>query len=191
MIDDLVKFLSMFALPILLLGIIVSLIIATIFGDYNMLHNTISELGVTKCTPLPQIFNYSFMISSFFFIFFYLYCGKIALESFPNKHAVIIATSLLLISAVGMFFIGFFDIEKNDTVHHISALITFTTLGIGELIMAIMTSKNIGNPIQMIILVVVFCGVAGLFIIFPSPLLEWLFFAVLICWGFPMIIRMY
>jgi len=192
MIDEIIKFLGTLAIPVFGLGVSIALIIAILSGTYNILNNAISELGTKGCTPFPIIFNLTFMISSFLFFFFFIACGQIAYEAFPAKRNwVIIATILLLISAIGIFFVGLYNLDKDPVKHTIAAVITFTALGVGEFIMAILQSGSEKNGIQTTILIITFVVLGTLFAIFRSPILEWAFFGALLYWGFPLVVKIF
>ncbi|MFX0058300.1 MAG: hypothetical protein ACFE8J_08380 [Candidatus Heimdallarchaeota archaeon] len=187
--------LTILAIPLFLLGLIIALIFAYLFGNYNIFLNTISELGSFNATPFPMIMNGTFMISPLFLSFFFIKLFKIVYnyvkEHKTIKNLIVFAFSLFGIMNIAFFLTGIFNVDISRLYHNICASFVFVPLLIGEIIVGIVIFiQRIFHPYISILMVFGQALTSILYFIIQSPLLEWIIFFVLLTWGVPLSIKM-
>lgn len=164
-----------------------SLIIATGFG-YNILTNTISDLGSSDFTPFPFIFDMACIIAGIITIPYNLFLHTTSTSRTTNK-AIHIASRCGLvwgiIGGIGYLFLGIFSSDRggpHGILHGLSAMLSFTGFVLSILFFSVQfifhTQKtaNIfgicGIVIPAIMLLLNFVQI--------TPLLEWiLLFSIL------------
>ena len=186
------KIVSLLGVPSLLVGILMSYLIAFISGEYSLLSNTISELGVSKYTPFPFLFNFTLMFSACLLIYLYYFVYKVLIEEFKRyKVFVRIAVYLLITSGISMFLIGVYSLDISKILHYVFSVITFTNIFVAEFIIGIIYMIINKNYIYSIIVGCVLFVVGSLMVIIMEPLLEWIFFMTLSGWALPYLIKLY
>jgi len=188
--------LSVVAIPLFLLGLTISLIVAYILGNYSMFINTISELGSLNYTPYPIIINLTFMISPFFLSFFFLKLFNVIRDQVRNhKHfnnLAIAGFSLFCLMNLAFMLIGIFNVDFSLIIHLICSIFVFVPLIFGEIIMGvIILIKKIFHKYFAISMIFGHFTVSLLYFVTQSPILEWIVFFVLMLWGIPLSILMY
>lgn len=185
-----IRLLGLLGLPILAIGIIISFILAVVYGNYSILNNSISELGCKFANPYYKSFNLTLMISSVFLgCFYYTMCTDIL--NGLNSIAITIALISFLISAVGLFFVGLFSVECHPLTHFIFATITFVSMAVAELIVGISFITKTGVNVFNLIMIPIFATSGILFLVLKKPIYEWIFFLSIIIWASPLIYKAY
>jgi hypothetical membrane protein len=187
--------LSIVAIPQFLLGLAIALVVAYLFGNYNIFFNTISELGSVLHTPYPAIINATFMISPFFLSFFFLKLYRIVNDHVKHdKHAhnlTILGFSLFCLMNLAFILIGIFNVDISLLIHTICAVFVFVPLIFGEIIIGvIILKKRIFHPIIAVAMIFGHLTVSLFYFATQAPILEWIVFFVLMVWGIPLSIIM-
>ena len=178
-----IEYIGFSAIPLLLGGLLIVLIINMLFSKYDIRKHTISDLWSSDITPYYKLFNIFFMLLSFLFICFYLTMHKICLCNYELKTIINIGFLFLYVSAISMFFIGLFTINKHPKSHHVVAIITFSCVFIGINFIGFSIMFEGGHYIPMIIITIIFGVIGGFFLVKQTPWLEWCFFIIVIIIG--------
>jgi hypothetical protein len=189
-----VNILSVIGIPLFLLGLIVSLILAYTFGNYSMLINTISELGSIHYTEYPMAINITFMVSASFLSFFFIKLfRKIHHKAKKNRvynFLAIFGFSLLELMTGSFFLVGIFNVDLSYILHISFAITVFVSLLFAEIIFGFLIlrlkvfSKHFGY-----LMMLGHISVALLFPLMPEAVLEWCMFFVLLIWGIPLSLK--
>ena len=189
-----VNILSVIGIPLFLLGLIVSLILAYSFGNYSILVNTISELGSIRYTEYPMAINVTFMISASFLSFFFIKLFRKIHHKAKKKRVYnflsIFGFSLLELMTGSFFLVGIFNVDISYILHITFAITVFVSLLFAEIIFGFLIlrlkifSKHFGY-----LMMLGHISVALLFPIMPQAVLEWSMFFVLLIWGIPLSLK--
>ncbi|MEJ2276877.1 MAG: hypothetical protein P8Y70_03870 [Candidatus Lokiarchaeota archaeon] len=187
--------LSVLAIPLFLLGLTISIVIAYVLGHYSIFFNTISELGSTSYTPFPIIINLTFMISPFFLSFFFLKLFNVIQDHVKNHKHInnlsVFGFSLFCLMNLAFIFVGIFNVDISILIHTICTIFVFVPLIFGEIIMGvIILIKKIFHPFFAIAMIFGHFTVSMFYFITQAPLLEWIVFFVLMLWGIPLSVLM-
>ena len=189
MIEEIIKIIGSYAIITLLGGLLFSLCLNMLFGEYNIKKHPISGLGSSDTTRYYKIFNYLFMVLPPLFLCFYVTAHESCLYYY--KYDLLIHAGFVgfYISSIAMFFIGYYPTDKQHRKHNLSASIVFSALFIGINFMGIAILVEKGDYILLIsesIIMSVFVLFLG---VKRTPLLEWGFFGVIIAIGIPFTIN--
>ena len=189
-----VNILSVIGIPVFLLGLVVSLILAYTFGNYSMLINTISELGSIHYTEYPMAINITFMVSALFLSFFFIKLFRKIHHKAKKKRMhnflAIFGFSLLELMTGSFFLVGIFNVDLSYILHISFAITVFVSLLFAEIIFGFLIlrlkvfSKHFGY-----LMMLGHISVALLFPLMPEALLEWCMFFVLLLWGIPLSLK--
>jgi len=189
-----VSILSVIGIPLFLLGLIVSLILAYSFGNYSMLFNTISELGSIHYTEYPMAINITFMVSASFLSFFFIKLFRKIHHKAKNYRVynflAIFGFSLLELMTGSFFLVGIFNVDLSYILHISFAITVFVSLLFAEIIFGYLIlrlkvfSKHFGY-----LMMLGHISVALLFPLMPEAVLEWSMFFVLLLWGIPLSLK--
>jgi hypothetical protein len=187
--------LSVLAIPLFLLGLTISIVIAYLLGNYNIFLNTISELGSFAYTPFPIIINLTFMISPIFLSFFFIKLFKVVKEHVKNHKHInnlsIFGFSLFSLMNIAFIFVGIFNVDISIIIHTICAIFVFVPLIFGEIIIGVVILiKKIFHPYFAIAMIFGHFTVSMFYFVTQAPILEWIVFFVLMLWGVPLSISM-
>lgn len=189
-----VNIVAVIGIPLFLLGLIVSLILAYNFGHYNMLVNTISELGSIHYTEYPMAINITFMISASFLSFFFIKLFRKIHHTAKKKRIYnflsIFGFILLELMTGSFFLVGIFNVDISYILHISFAITVFVSLLFAEIIFGFLIlrlkifSKHFGY-----LMMLGHISVALLFPVMPQAVLEWSMFFVLLIWGIPLSLK--
>jgi hypothetical protein len=189
-----VNIIAVIGIPLFLLGLIVSLILAYDFGHYSMLVNTISELGSIQYTEYPMAINITFMVSALFLSFFFIKLFRKIHHNAKKKRIYnflsIFGFILLELMTGSFFLVGIFNVDISYILHISFAITVFVSLLFAEIIFGFLIlrlkifSKHFGY-----LMMLGHISVALLFPIMPQAVLEWSMFFVLLIWGIPLSLK--
>ncbi|MFX0033509.1 MAG: hypothetical protein ACFE8E_06735 [Candidatus Hodarchaeota archaeon] len=187
--------LTVLAIPLFLLGLIIALSFALNLGNYQVLFNTISDLGSSIYTPYPMIINGTFMLSpvflSFYFFNLYRIIRKHVIEHKKLYHLANTGFSFFIIMNIAFFFTGIFSVEVSVLYHNICTIFVFLPLLFGEIILGfVILIKRLFPRYISILMISGHLFVSMFYFIFQTPILEWITFFVLLLWGLPLSINM-
>jgi hypothetical protein len=186
---------TLLAIPLFILGFLISMIFAVLLGNYNPNINPISELGSILVTPYPFIMNGTFLYSSFFltFYFFNLY-RYVSKHSKDNRFFNFVAKFgffLIIIMLVSLIFAGVITVDMSRDLHNICTVFVFVPLIFGEFFIGVLIIKlKIFNKYISIIMAFGHIIVSLLYFFVHTPLLEWMMLFILLSWGLPLSIEM-
>jgi hypothetical protein len=181
------------AIPVFVLGLIIAVIFATLFGSYRFGIDQISDLGSIEFTPFPYIMNLTFIIApAFLFCFFtclfhgvYKVTKKRRLKIAPT--GTIISYVFFLITTVAFFFSGIFSLDVSYVLHRIFTILSFVPLLFGEFIIGYQIIRHrVYHIIFGLSILFGHLSMALLYMVFPSGFMEWMMFFVLLLWGVPL-----
>jgi len=178
-----IDYLGYLAIPLLLGGLFIVIIMNTILSEYDIRKHTISDLGSSDITPYYNVFNILFMILSFLFTFFYFTMHKICLQIYDLVVIINAGFLFLYVSSITMFFIGLFPTNKHPKSHHFFAILIFFCLFMGINFIGFSIMFEGGHYIPMIIITIIFSVFGFLFLVKQYPWLEWVFFVIVIVIG--------
>ena len=192
------KLLGMCAIPFLILMGIICYLLAWKYYGFNLVNNTISDLGCKSVTKYYQLFNIGLIISGILLGCLFYGISLNLIRKFPNQPSVILSSIicvLFLTGWVGLICVGIFPGDGCLICHGTSAIITFVSLGIGEVLVGILHLINKHLRPESLIILPAFAVVAILFIYFSSkgkyPIFEWLFIILVIIWSYPLLADFY
>ncbi|MFX1498100.1 MAG: hypothetical protein ACFFBH_11280 [Promethearchaeota archaeon] len=186
---------TVLAIPLFLLGLIIALGFALNLGNYQILFNTISDLGSSIYTPYPLIIDGTFMLSPIFLSFYFFNLYSIV-RKHVGKHKVLYRLanagfSFFIIMNIAFFFTGIFSVEVSVMYHNICTIFVFLPLLFGEIILGIVIFLKRLFPRWISILMMSgHLFVSMFYFIFQTPILEWVTFFVLLLWGVPLSVNM-
>lgn len=186
---------TVLAIPLFLLGLIIALGFALNLGHYQILFNTISDLGSSIYTPYPLIIDGTFMLSPIFLSFYFFNLYSIV-RKHVGKHKVLYRLanagfSFFIIMNIAFFFTGIFSVEVSVMYHNICTIFVFLPLLFGEIILGIVIFLKRLFPRWISILMMSgHLFVSMFYFIFQTPILEWVTFFVLLLWGVPLSVNM-
>ena len=198
-------------LVIFIPGLIIGVIIASVFGPvgYNIWDNYISDLGSIRFTPAPFILDFIAMITAILSIplFFYLknlLLSKTIEKRTNSKGTIEILTKYLthlgvlffIIGAIGLFGIGLFSEDRTTELglHSIFSIVVFGGIGFGGLFtgLLILFKDTIFPRILSPFMIFGTPGAGVIFLIHPSqvslPFLEWMMLFSIVVWLIPILI---
>ncbi|MFX1501458.1 MAG: DUF998 domain-containing protein, partial [Promethearchaeota archaeon] len=176
----------MTGLMVYLLMLIGSVVIANIFG-YNIISNTISQLGATRITPAPFMFNCACVIGGLTTSLLYCYLSR-RIQIIKNNKVINamlrFGTILGINGSIGIMFVGIFSMDRSGplgVLHNLSSIYAFGGYIIALLIFGIIIFRSYSKMPRII-------GINGMipltiligYFIFPSPLLEWIILITII-----------
>lgn len=162
-----------------------SMLLGSIHDNFSLRKNTISDLGAPSKNTFHEIFNMSLSTSS---ILFTIYCFY--LQTNNNLTLIsIVGFCFLYIAMMSMFLLGVYHVEKRHELHTTLAYIMFSFMFLGIIFCDITTMVIENADIYDIICMIFFIGLGVLFFFKRTPLLEWIFFTMIIITCFPYIIR--
>ncbi len=185
---------SVIGIPLFLLGLVVSLILAYDFGNYSMLVNTISELGSIHYTQYPMVINITFMVSASFLSFFFIKLFRKIHHKAKMRRGYnflsIFGFTLLEIMTISFFLVGIFNVDFSFVLHITFATIVFVSLLFAEIIFGFLILRlNVFSKSFGYFMALGHISVALLFPVMPQALLEWSMFFVLLVWGIPLSLK--
>jgi len=215
----LVRFSILFSVYTFLLGLVIGVIIATIFGPegYTMINNYISDLGSIRYTPTPFILDIIAMVTAPFTIPIFFNLTKSILIGTRDKiftketsigkkiyYSIIWISAILglislLAGSVGLFGIGLFSEDRTTelNLHFMFSIVVFAGLVFGSLFsgFAILLKKTIVPRILGIYMMIAPFTAALLFLFSQPPLTKqymewWMLFSILF-WMVPGALLMY
>ena len=177
----LVKYSILGAMWTYLILVVLSVIIATGFG-YNIITNTISDLGNSRSTPFPFVFDVACIIAGIITIPYNLFLHTTSKSMASSKVIQITSCCGLLsgiIGGIGYLFLGVFSSDRsgpNGMLHGLCAMLAFSGFVFSILFFSlrfVLHTRGIpkvfgvcGVVIPMVILLVNFIQF--------TPLLEWM-----------------
>ncbi|MFW9937974.1 MAG: hypothetical protein ACFFD5_10015 [Candidatus Thorarchaeota archaeon] len=193
--QKIVNIFTLLAIPLFILGLVVSLIFATFLGNYRLHINPISELGSILVTPYPFIMNGTFVLSSFFlsFYFFNLYKVVIKYSQYSKfyKNIANLGFLLILIMIISLIFAGMITVDMSRGLHNLCTVFVFVPLIFGEFIIGVLILKlKIFKKYISILMAFGHLIVSLLYFFVHTPMLEWMMFVILLSWGMPLSIEM-
>ncbi|MFX1375192.1 MAG: DUF998 domain-containing protein [Promethearchaeota archaeon] len=186
--QKIVKYSILGAMWLYLSLLFLGLLVASGFG-YNITTHTISELGNSRSTPFPYIFDIACIIAGFITIFYSIFIHNTRKSIGINQ--VINITSFCgliwgIIGGIAYLFLGFFSSERggpNGVFHGISAISAFFGFVLSILFFSLQFILRVGVISKLF-------GICGVIIptvilllnfIQLTPLLEWiLLFSILV-----------
>ncbi|MFX1498101.1 MAG: hypothetical protein ACFFBH_11285 [Promethearchaeota archaeon] len=190
---------TIIAVPFFILGLIVSLLFATIFGNFDINKYPISDLGSINCSPFPIFMNATFIVTpiilTFFFFKLYLIVTKNIKVSF-SKYKVLyhysseLGFSLIGVMLVSLFITGIINVDLSRDLHNFCTIFVFIPLIFGELIIgSILLVLNIVKKWISILMAFGHLSVSLLYFFIQTTWLEWFFFLILLTWGIPLSLK--
>jgi len=185
---------TLIAIPLFILGLVISLLFAIFLGDYRLHVNPISELGSILVTPYPFIMNGTFVLSSFFLSFYFFNLYKVVLNySKDNKFYKKIANLgffLISIMIISLIFAGMITVDMSRDLHNLSTVFVFVPLIFGEFIIGVLILRlKIFKRYISILMAFGHLIVSLLYFFVHTPMLEWMMFVILLSWGMPLSIE--
>ncbi|MHA1489918.1 MAG: hypothetical protein ACTSRI_09700 [Promethearchaeota archaeon] len=196
------------AMLIFLPGLLIGVIIASLFGPggYNIVDNYISDLGSIRYTPTPFILDTIAMMTSIIMIPIFFYLKNLLVlapfneEDHLKKKRGLLIKLLAFLGLVfgifgifGLFGIGLFSEDRSTEfgLHYLFSVVVFGGLAIGALFngLVIVLKKTIFPKIIGIFMIFGSPGSSILFLIHPPqftlPFLEWTMLACIFLWFIP------
>lgn len=185
---------TLIAIPLFILGLVISLLFAIFLGDYRLNVNPISELGSILVTPYPFIMNGTFVLSSFFLSFYFFNLYKVVLNySKDNKFYKKITNFgffLISIMIISLIFAGMITVDMSRDLHNLSTVFVFVPLIFGEFIIGVLILRlKIFKRYISILMAFGHLIVSLLYFFVHTPMLEWMMFVILLSWGMPLSIE--
>jgi len=194
-IQKLTNIFTLIAIPFFILGLVMSMIVAFFFGNFDINVNPMSELGSIITTPYPIIMNGTLILSSFFLSFYfynlYIMVSKSARNYKNINNLSKIGFFLIIIMLVGLICSGIISVDISRDIHNLCTVIVFVPLLFGELTIGVIILKlKLFHKFLSGLMAFGHIIVSLLFFFVHTPLLEWLMFFILLPWGMPLSIKM-
>lgn len=198
------------SLSIFILGLLIAVLIASIFGPqgYHIWYNYISDLGSIRYTPAPFILDLIVMSTSVLLLPMFIYFADILIRgsvdiilNSKNKilkriyHGILIIIALiglfwLIVGAVGLFGIGLFSEDRTTEsgLHFFFSIVVFLGLALGAFFngIVLLLKKTTFTIILGIYMILVPIPIGFLFLFPPYPyteqFLEWMMFLTDLIW---------
>ncbi|MFW9773716.1 MAG: hypothetical protein ACFFFB_23730 [Candidatus Heimdallarchaeota archaeon] len=195
----LLNFITIIAVPFFILGLIVSLLFASLFGNFDINIHPISDLGSINRSPFPVFMNGTLILTSivlaFFFFKLYIIVKKNIRVS-SSKFRILYHYSsyfgflLIIIMLISLFITGIINVDISREFHNICTIFVFIPLIFGEIIIgALLFVLNIVKKYISILMAFGHLLVSLLYFFIHTPLLEWFFFLILITWALPLSLK--
>ncbi|MFX0033508.1 MAG: hypothetical protein ACFE8E_06730 [Candidatus Hodarchaeota archaeon] len=195
----LLNIISIIAVPFFILGLLISLLFAWLFGNFDINIDPISDLGSINCSPFPIIMNGTFILTSivlsFFFFKLYKVVNKNIRESSSKYRTLYHYSSylgflLIVIMLISLFITGIINVDISRDAHNICTIFVFIPLIFGEVIIGfLLIILNIVEKYISILMAFGHLSVSLLYFFIHTPLLEWFFFLILITWALPLSLK--
>ena len=192
--QHLLNILTIVAIPFFISGLIISLFIASFFGSYNITTHPMSDLGSFARSPYPFLMNITLIASSIILIFYFFNLFKIVSKAAKKKniysYSCYLGFILIGIMIIALFITGVINVDISRDVHDICTIFVFVPLIFGELIIGlIIIALHIFEKYISVLMSFGHLTVSFLYFFVHTPLLEWVFFLILISWGIPLSIK--
>jgi hypothetical protein len=197
--DRLLNILTLIAVPFFIMGLMVSLLLAGLIGNFDIYKHPISDLGSINCSPLPFFMNGTFIVSpiilSFFFFKLFTVVDKSVKDSVSKYKRLYQFSSglgffLIGIMLISLFITGLINVDLSRDLHNICTMFVFIPLIFGELIIgSILIILDIVEKWISILMAFGHLSVSLLYFFIHTVLLEWFFFLILLSWALPLSLK--
>jgi len=190
---------TIIAIPLFILGLLISLLYASLLGNFDINIHPISDLGSINCSPFPIFMNGTFILTSivlsFFFFKLHTVVNKNIRESASKFKTLYHYSSnfgflLISIMLISLFITGIINVDISRDVHNICTIFVFIPLIFGEIIIgSLLIVLKIVEKYISILMAFGHLSVSLLYFFIHTPLLEWFFFLILITWALPLSLK--